>query len=238
MSVRPLVVAAALVGAFFVASLVAALAFASGGRVSADVTLQIAPRGLGTVTATPADKNGFSVCSDNTDGQSCPFTYNRGDHVKLAASSDARPGVGVLEHSRLSGHRGLHGDLGRRHHVDRRGVQSVAARRAVVVGWCRHGDGGSGRQGLPPGPATKRRCVLLRVRPRHDGQADREGRGKNVRPLESWLRAHEREDLHDHRERRDDLGRSALRRRRPRRNLPTSIRSSSGSSERDRAADE
>ena len=89
MSVRPLVVAAALVGAFFAASLVAALAFASGGRVSADVTLQIAPRGLGTVTATPADKNGFSVCADNTDGQSCPFTYNRGDRVKLAASSDA-----------------------------------------------------------------------------------------------------------------------------------------------------
>ena len=41
MSVRPLVVAAALVGAFLAASLVAALAFASPGRVSADVTLQI-----------------------------------------------------------------------------------------------------------------------------------------------------------------------------------------------------
>ncbi len=88
MSVRPLVVAAALVGAFLAALLVAALAFASGHRASAEVTLQIAPRGLGTVSVTPPDNNDFSECTANHDSDSCTLTYDRGDHVKLTASSD------------------------------------------------------------------------------------------------------------------------------------------------------
>ena len=89
MPVRPLVVAAALVGACLTAFLAAALAFASGGRVSATVTLQIAPRGLGIVTVTPPDNDSVGECSDNHDSGSCTLTYNRGEHVKLTASSEA-----------------------------------------------------------------------------------------------------------------------------------------------------
>ena len=90
MPVRPLVVAAALVGACTTAFLLAALAFASGSRGSAVVTLQIAPRGLGTVSVTPPDNDSLSVCDgkEHTDQASCTLTYNRGDHVKLTASSD------------------------------------------------------------------------------------------------------------------------------------------------------
>ena len=90
MSVRPLVVAAALVGAFAASFLLAALAFASGSHGSAVVTLQIAPRGLGTVSVRPLGSNpdGDCIGSDNTDSQSCFLTYNRGDKVKLTASSD------------------------------------------------------------------------------------------------------------------------------------------------------
>ena len=50
MSVRPVIVAAALLGAFAASFLLTALAFASGSHGSAVVTLQIAPRGLGTVS--------------------------------------------------------------------------------------------------------------------------------------------------------------------------------------------
>jgi hypothetical protein len=90
MSVRPLIVAAALLGAFAASFLLAALAFASGSHSSAVVTLQIAPRGLGTVSVTPLGGNPDGECSgiDNTDSQSCFLTYNRGDKVKLTASSD------------------------------------------------------------------------------------------------------------------------------------------------------
>ena len=91
MPVRPVIVAAALVGACTTAFLLTALAFASGSRGSAVVTLQIAPRGLGTVTVTPADNDSLSVCDgqDHTDQASCTLTYDRGTHVKLTASSDA-----------------------------------------------------------------------------------------------------------------------------------------------------
>ena len=88
-SVRPLVVAAALVGAFLAAFLVAALAFASGSRVSAVVTLQIAPRGLGAVSVTPRDLSSQSECTDNFESNSCTLTYDRGAQVKLTASSDS-----------------------------------------------------------------------------------------------------------------------------------------------------
>ena len=91
MPVRPLVVAAALVGACTTAFLLAALAFASGSRGSAVVTLQIAPRGLGTVSVTPPDNDSLSECDgkEHTDQASCTLTYDRGTHVKLTASSDA-----------------------------------------------------------------------------------------------------------------------------------------------------
>jgi hypothetical protein len=89
MSVRPLVVAAALVGTCLAAFVVAALAFASGNRVSAVVTLQIAPRGLGTVSVQPADKNSVSECEANEGQDSCVLTYDRGQRVTLSASSDA-----------------------------------------------------------------------------------------------------------------------------------------------------
>jgi hypothetical protein len=45
MSVRPLIVAAALFGAFATSFVFAALAFAAGSHGAAVVTLQIAPRG-------------------------------------------------------------------------------------------------------------------------------------------------------------------------------------------------
>jgi hypothetical protein len=88
-SVRPLVVAAALLGACATSFLLAALAFASGSHGSAVVTLQIAPRGLGTVSVTPPDNDSFSNCSANHDQGSCTLTYDRGTHVRLSASSDA-----------------------------------------------------------------------------------------------------------------------------------------------------
>ena len=88
MSVRPVVVAAALLGAFAASFLLAALAFASGSHGSAVVTLQIAPRGLGTVSVTPSDNDSLSDCSANHDQGSCTLTYNRGAHVRLTASSD------------------------------------------------------------------------------------------------------------------------------------------------------
>lgn len=89
MSVRPLVVAAALVGACLAAFVIAALAFASDNRLSATVTLQIAPRGLGTVSVQPADKNAVSECEANQGQDSCLLTYDRGQRVTLSASSDA-----------------------------------------------------------------------------------------------------------------------------------------------------
>ncbi len=88
MPIRPLVVAAALVGACFTAFLAATLAFASGGRSSATVTLQIAPRGLGIVTVTPPDNDAVGECADNHDSRSCTLTYSRGERVTLTASSD------------------------------------------------------------------------------------------------------------------------------------------------------
>ncbi len=88
MSVRPLVVAAALLGACATSFLLAALAFASGSRSSAVVTLQIAPRGLGTVSVTPSDNDSLGDCGANHDQGSCTRTYDRGAHVKLTASSD------------------------------------------------------------------------------------------------------------------------------------------------------
>ena len=88
MSVRPLVVAAALLGACATSFLLAALAFASGSRSSAVVTLQIAPRGLGTVSVTPSDNDSLGDCGANHDQGSCTRTYDRGTHVKLTASSD------------------------------------------------------------------------------------------------------------------------------------------------------
>ncbi len=88
MSIRLSVVAAAFVGACIAASVVAALAFASGNRAAATVTLQVAPRGLGTVTVVPADNNKTSECSDNADGASCSLTFNRGQRVTLTASGN------------------------------------------------------------------------------------------------------------------------------------------------------
>ncbi len=86
MSVRPLVVAAALIGACATSFVLAALAFASGSRGSAVVTLQVAPRGLGTVSV--KSDNSTSDCTDNSGQKSCTLTFDRGTHVKLTASSD------------------------------------------------------------------------------------------------------------------------------------------------------
>ena len=103
MSVRPVVVAAALVGAFAVSFLLAALAFASGSHGSAVVTLQIAPRGLGTVSVRPSGNDSLGDCiGSESRSSSCTLTYNRGDKVKLTASSDRGAETVLLEHARLS----------------------------------------------------------------------------------------------------------------------------------------
>jgi len=88
-SIRPLVVAAALVGAFITAFLVAALAFAAGDRAAAVVTLQLAPRGLGQVSVQPPDKNVVGDCTGDQGEDSCFLTYDRGQRVTLTASSAA-----------------------------------------------------------------------------------------------------------------------------------------------------
>src|SRR6059058_4591978 len=84
----PRLVAAAICGTLAALFLVA-VAAGSERAVAARVTLQIAPRGLGTVSVSPAGLNAdnqlVSVCSADQGSDSCVLTYDRGQSVTLTA---------------------------------------------------------------------------------------------------------------------------------------------------------
>ena len=88
---RSRIVAAAISGVVVTLCLVA-LASGAGSGVSAQVTLQIAPRGLGTVSVVPAgldsDKQPVTVCDSSEGDRSCSLNYNRGTTVTLTAKGE------------------------------------------------------------------------------------------------------------------------------------------------------
>ncbi|MGZ4381514.1 MAG: InlB B-repeat-containing protein [Gaiellaceae bacterium] len=83
----PRVVAAALIGAATAGLLLAGLASGAGRHAAASVTLQVAPRGPGTVAVSPVG-GGFdsNPCDQNEGDSSCTWTYDRGATVKLTAA--------------------------------------------------------------------------------------------------------------------------------------------------------
>jgi hypothetical protein len=89
----PRIVAAALVGCVLAGLVLVALASASGVGVASLVKLQVAPRGPGTVSATPAgvDSDGNAVtqpCAENEESASCEWSYPAGTTVALTAKAD------------------------------------------------------------------------------------------------------------------------------------------------------
>jgi hypothetical protein len=84
------ITAAAFAGSSLAALVVAALAAGSPSRAAAKVTLQVAPRGLGTVSVQPAgldpDNHPVSTCARNEGQQSCTLSYDRGQPVTLTAT--------------------------------------------------------------------------------------------------------------------------------------------------------
>ena len=84
-------VAAALIGTLAALVLVA-LASGSERRAEATVTLQVAPRGLGTILVTPGAVGSgqtVSTCDEGEDANSCSFTYDKGQAVTLTAKGTA-----------------------------------------------------------------------------------------------------------------------------------------------------
>ena len=89
-------VAAASIGAALAALVVVALAAGAPERSSAIVELQVAPRGPGSVVASPTgvnlDDDNAKVtepCERNDDDDSCRWGYERGTSVTLSATADA-----------------------------------------------------------------------------------------------------------------------------------------------------
>ena len=89
-------IAAALLGAALAALCAVALASAAPSRVAAIVELQVAPRGPGTVTASPAgvdlDDDNLPVtepCERNDDDDSCRWGFEQGTAVTLSATPDS-----------------------------------------------------------------------------------------------------------------------------------------------------
>jgi hypothetical protein len=91
------IVAAALAGAAIAGVFLAAFAAGAGGKSTATfVTLQVAPRGLGSVSANPpglnSDNQPVSECTDNVAQHACEWRYERGTTVTLTAKPDAATG--------------------------------------------------------------------------------------------------------------------------------------------------
>lgn len=80
-------VAAALGGAVIAVFGSGVLASVAGGAGSALVTLQVAPRGPGTVSASPAAVNDKSPCSGQSGPIDCQWQFDRGTTVKLTAAA-------------------------------------------------------------------------------------------------------------------------------------------------------
>ena len=87
------IVAAALGGGAVTALTVAALALGAGAESSALVTLQVAPRGPGSVSAVPAPSAGDPhPCTGHDAENDCEWSYEQGTSVRLNAVVD--PGAG------------------------------------------------------------------------------------------------------------------------------------------------
>ena len=86
------IVAAALGGGIAILAVaalaLAALALGAGDTTSALVTLQVAPRGPGSVTAVPKSLNDPDPCTKQDGNQACQWSYERGTTVVLTAAGD------------------------------------------------------------------------------------------------------------------------------------------------------
>jgi hypothetical protein len=91
------IAAAALAGAGAIGLCAVTIAPGDGrAHTAASVVLQVAPRGLGSVTADPpgrrSDDQLASTCSNNIAQQDCPWSYERGTRVTLTAKPDSATG--------------------------------------------------------------------------------------------------------------------------------------------------
>jgi hypothetical protein len=67
----------------------AALAFGAVDKSSALVTLQVAPRGPGSVSASPVSVNDTEPCTADDGQDDCQWSYERGTSVRLTATAKA-----------------------------------------------------------------------------------------------------------------------------------------------------
>jgi Divergent InlB B-repeat domain len=86
------IVAAALAGGALTTLTVATLALGAAETRSALVTLQVAPRGPGSVSAVPTSAGDTQPCTGNDAEDDCEWSYEQGTSVRLNAIVDAGAG--------------------------------------------------------------------------------------------------------------------------------------------------
>ena len=215
------IVAAALGGGAVTALTVAALALGAGAESSALVTLQVAPRGPGSVSAVPAPSAGDPhPCTGHDAENDCEWSYEQGTSVRLNAVVDSGRGEELLrlERARLRHEQLVHRPRRRPADVRRRPVRPVDAGREVLRQRRRRDRVGQPCRGaVRSGRGARRRDILPRLPAAHARRADRDGGHDAVPGLERAgrlsLRAHERGHVHDRGRGSADLGRGAVRER-------------------------